>query len=148
MKKILLILALTLIPKITYAQSNTICANANNLQFFPISINTATTTRIANNGVNPQRAIVPCTLSLTIIGAAAPQGLAFISGTGATCGTGTSNITGLMSGPGAATDTAFWHMPLFPFGKLKTGDSFCVVTSTVQQVSGILTYVFVGQATP
>jgi hypothetical protein len=145
MKKVFLALALTLIYATpSFAQANNVCANLANVRFFPISINTATTTRLVDNTGSANRYIVPCNLTLTIIGAAAPQTLAFTSGTGATCGTGTSNLTGNMSGPGSATDTAFWPWPMFPFGKIKTGDSLCVVTSQAVQISGILTFVFVG----
>lgn len=142
--KVTLVLALLAIPKLTYAQANNICANNANLRSVNVNISSATTTRLVDNSTSSTRYIVPCNLTLTIIGAAAPNGLTFISGTGTTCGTGTVTLTGLMSGPGAATDTAFWPWPMFPFGRLTNGHSFCVTTTTVQQVSGILTWVFVG----
>lgn len=140
----LLTLILLALPSTTYAQASDICKNSSNLRFFPISINSITTTRLVDNTGSPNRHIVVCSITLTIIGAAAPQTLAFISGTGATCATGLSNLTGAMSGPGAATDTAFWAIGPFSMGKIKNGDSLCVVSSTVQQVSGVMTFVFVG----
>jgi hypothetical protein len=146
MKKFILVLVLSFIPTLVHAQASDICKNSANLRNVSISINSATTTRLVDNSTSPNRYIVICGLNLTIIGAATPQTLSFISGTGATCGTGTTTLTPAMSGPGAATDTAFWVIPPFSFGKIKNGDSLCVTTTTVQQISGALNFVFVGPA--
>lgn len=146
MKKLILFVAFLAIPSLAHAQASDVCKNANNLRSVSISINTATTTRLVDNTGSTGRYIVPCGFTLSIIGAATPQTLVFITGTGTTCGTGTTTLTGAMAGPGAATDTAFWVIPAFAFGKFKNGDSFCVTTTTVQQISGLLSFVFVGPA--
>lgn len=144
--KSILILALLAIPKLTYAQASNICENSSNLRNVSININSGTTTRLVDNSTSPNRFIVICGLNLTIIGAAAPQTLTFNSGQGATCGTANTPLTGPMSGPGVATDTAFWVIPPFMIGKIKNGDSLCVTTTTAQVIAGNLTFVFVGPA--
>lgn len=107
-----------------------------------VNVSTATTTLMVA-GVSGRQVRV-CGLSLLAAGA---DNVQFISGTGATCGTGTSGIGG-----GGTSAGSGWNFAAnggltqgsglgVLFTTTATGDSLCLVTSAGVQLSGILTYV-------
>lgn len=106
-----------------------------------INVTTATTTLMVT-GVSGRQVRV-CALSLVT---AAANNVQFISGTGATCGTGTTGIGGggTTSGSGynfAANGGLTIGSGLGQlFTTTATGDSLCAVTSASTQLSGIITY--------
>ena len=108
--------------------------------FANVNIVTATTTLIVT-GVSGRHVRI-CGISLVTAGA---NNVALISGTGATCGTGTTGMTG---GTTAATGYNFAANGGVAHGTgigeinrtNATGDSVCIITSAAVQLSGRLSY--------
>lgn len=108
--------------------------------FANVNVATATTTLLVA-GVSGRHVRI-CALSLVT---AAANNVALISGTGATCGTGT---TGMNGGTTAATGWNFAANGGLAQGSgvgqinqtNATGDSVCIVTSAATQLSGRLSY--------
>lgn len=108
--------------------------------FANINISTATTTLIVT-GVSGRHVRI-CSMSLVT---AAANNVAFISGTGATCGTGTTGMNGNTT---AATGWNFAANGGLTQGSglgtinrtNATGDSVCAVTSAATQLSGRISY--------
>jgi len=108
--------------------------------FANVNVSTATTTLIVT-GVSGRHVRI-CSLSLVT---AAANNVALISGTGATCGTGT---TGMNGGTTAASGWNFAANGGLTQGSglgainqtNATGDSVCVITSAATQLSGRLSY--------
>lgn len=107
--------------------------------FFNINISTATTT-LAVTGVSGRHVRI-CGISLVTNAA---NNVGIISGTGATCGTGTGAIVGTT----AATGFNFGTNGGIALGSglgaimrtVATGDSVCIVTSAGTQLSGVVSY--------
>lgn len=112
---------------------------------FNVNLASATTTLVAT-GVGSEHVYI-CAVNIMVGGA---QGLAFIAGTGATCGTSTAGMNG------GTTGATGWQMaanggivlPAAGFSHMSTeisggatGDSVCIVTSTAAQTSGTISYV-------
>jgi hypothetical protein len=105
-----------------------------------VTVSTATTTLLVT-GVSGRHVRI-CGLSLVTTAA---NNVALISGTGATCGTGTTGMTG---GTTAATGYNFTANSGISQGNglgtinktNATGDSVCIVTSAATQLSGRLAY--------
>ena len=136
MKK--LIFLFLLIPTLAQAQTNQ-CNNPAARINVVVDISTATTTRLINNA--DVRSVTICSITLTVIGTATANTLIFKTGTGTTCQTGTSTISGTYTGP-ATAGVALVFAFIQPFGKLVDGDSFCVTTSQAGVVAGNLVYAF------
>jgi len=108
--------------------------------FVNVNVNTATTTLLVTGVAG--RHVRICSMSLV---AAAAQTVALISGTGGTCGTGT---TGMNGGTSAATGWSFAANGGITQGNglgvinqtNATGDSVCVVTGSAVQLSGRIAY--------
>lgn len=108
--------------------------------FANVNVTTATTTLLVT-GVSGRHVRI-CGLSLVT---AAANNAALISGTGATCGTGT---TGMNGGTTAASGYNFAANSGISqgsgFGEINrtnaTGDSVCIVTSAATQLSGRISY--------
>lgn len=108
--------------------------------FVNVNVNTATTTLLVT-GVSGRHVRI-CSLSLVT---AAANNVALISGTGATCGTGT---TGMNGGTSAASGWNFGANGGLSQGSgigqinqtNATGDSVCIVTSAAVQLSGRVSY--------
>jgi hypothetical protein len=106
-----------------------------------VNVTTATTTLMVT-GVSGRQVRV-CALKLVT---AAANNVQFISGTGATCGTGTTGIGGggttAASGDNYAANggSAYGSGLGQLFTTTATGDSLCLVTSANTQLSGIITY--------
>lgn len=134
MKKLALLLGLLLTLALGGAQAQQSVMVPATTTSLPITISTATTTLLVT-GVASQRIYVT---ALDIISAGSGN-IQFISGTGATCGTGTANVTGnyvLAAGQGPQIGTgngALWVLPL--------GASLCAVTSAAVGMPGFLSYV-------
>lgn len=107
--------------------------------FFAINISTATTT-LAVTGVSGRHVRI-CGISLL---SAAADNVGIISGTGATCGTGTGAIVGTT----AATGYNFPANGGIAYGSgigtimrtVATGDSVCIITGAATQHSGHISY--------
>lgn len=139
----ILIALILLCAKCTFAQTNS-CNDPNRVVSIKIDINTNTTTRlIANPDSNtiPSQAIIVCNYEVVITGSATAQTIQFEYGTGNTCGTGTTTLTGAIPGTGTAATPLVISSPNFPFGKLNAGVHLCLITTQSVQVSGHLTYV-------
>lgn len=141
------LLFLLLIPATAKAQNNP-CQQSNNIQNRAVTFSSATTTKLIDNGTNPQRQVFVCNFTITLVGGATANTLLFNQGTGATCGTGNTAIGSALTGPGAATDTMIITSTPVPFGRLIAGNSLCGTTSQATNIGGFITFVFVGQATP
>jgi len=108
--------------------------------FANVTVSTATTTLLVT-GVSGRHVRI-CSLSLVT---AAANNVALLSGTGATCGTGT---TGMSGGTTAATGWNFAANGGLTQGSgigevnrtNATGDSVCIVTSAATQLSGRISY--------
>jgi catabolite regulation protein CreA len=105
-----------------------------------INIVTATTTLIVT-GVSGRHVRI-CSLSMITTLA---NNVAFISGTGATCGTGTTGMTGgTTSGTGyilPAAGTINYGSGVGAINQTNaTGDSVCIITSVATQLSGRIAY--------
>lgn len=108
--------------------------------FANVDIVTATTTLIVTGASG--RHVRICAFSLSTAGA---NNVALISGTGATCGTGTTGMTG---GTTAATGYNLAANAIFTQGTglgvinrtNATGDSVCIITSAGTQLSGRIAY--------
>jgi hypothetical protein len=108
--------------------------------FVNVNVSTATTTLLVT-GVSGRHVRI-CSLSLVT---AAANNVALISGTGATCGTGTTGMNG------GTTAAAGWNFAAnggltqgSGIGAINqtnaTGDSVCAVTSAATQLSGRISY--------
>jgi hypothetical protein len=104
MKRWLLLLALCVVPAFTSAQTTLPvlasqvdpCSTSQKI-VIPITISTATTTQLL--ALSAGKAIYVCSGLLTIAGSATTAGsIVFEYGTGASCGTGTTTLTGAMAG--------------------------------------------------
>lgn len=106
-----------------------------------INISTITTTLLIT-GVSGRHVRI---CEIHIITAATADNIAFVSGTGATCATGTTGMSG------GATAAAGWVLPVSSKIDLgnglgtvmkttATGDSVCAITSATVQVSGGISY--------
>jgi hypothetical protein len=104
----------------------------------PITISTATTTKLVTNPGNttgPAKSIYVTAIDIIAAGSGNIQ---FIAGTGATCGTGTVNITGnynLTAGVGFTKGTGngvVWVVP--------PGLDLCAVSSAAVNLPGSLAY--------
>lgn len=106
-----------------------------------VNVSTATTTLMVT-GVSGRQVRV-CAFNLL---AAAADNVQFISGTGATCGTGTTGIGGggttsgsgynFAANGGIAAGNGLGQL----FTTTSTGDSLCLVTSAAVQLSGMISY--------
>jgi hypothetical protein len=137
------VLLLLLLASPAYAQYNP-CANQAQVQLAVINISSATTTRIVQNpDVNTPALtnIVVCSYSIVIDGAATAQTAQFEYGTGATCGTGTTVLSGAFKGFGAVGNAINVTGNTLPFGKLPAGTHLCIVTTQSAVVVGHLSYV-------
>jgi len=112
---------------------------------FNVNLSSATTVLVAT-GVGGENVYI-CGYHV-VTGAA--QGLAFIAGTGATCGTSTAGMTGGTTGATGMNFGANGGIALAHAGYTHTstqvsggatGDSVCIVTSTTAQTSGTIMYV-------
>lgn len=135
-----LILALLILgfAQLASAQTNQ-CNNPQAVINVVVNISTATDTRLVNNPGD--RPITVCGFTITIVGTATANTLVFKTGTGATCGTGTSTISGPYTGAATAGVITVLQ-PLFPFGLLVKGDSLCATTSQTGVVAGNLVYAY------
>lgn len=136
-KRILLVLALLSVPGIANAQFSN-CNNPSAVINVSVSVSTATTTLIVTG--TSTRAVQICSVNLVIVGTATANTLVFKSGTGATCGTGTTILTGPFTGA-ATAGVPLVLAPNAPFGLLVTGDSLCLTTTQAGVVAGNLVYV-------
>lgn len=109
-----------------------------------INTSTATTTLVIT-GVSGRHWRI-CSLNL-VVGAA--QGVAFITGTGATCGTSTAAVNGGTTGAtgwqfaangGLTQGSGIGEIMSSKVSGGATGDSLCIVTSTTAQTSGNVSY--------
>jgi hypothetical protein len=109
-------------------------------EFVSINISSATTTLVIT-GVSGRQVYI-CGLSLVT---AAANNVAFITGTGATCGTSTAGMTGGTSAASgynfAANGGIAQGSGIGAINRTETaGDSVCIVTSAATQLSGALSY--------
>lgn len=106
-----------------------------------ISISTATTTSIIDNTAtadNPTR-IYACEVNLTVIGTATANQITFEYGTGSTCGTGTTVLTGPFTSDATAGVMKVLNLHL-PFKPVPVGQRLCILTSQAGVVAGSITY--------
>jgi hypothetical protein len=110
----------------------------------PVNIATATTTLVITGVANRHWRI--CSLNLV---AGAAQGVALITGTGATCGTSTAAVNGGTTGAtgwqfaangGLTQGSGIGEIMSSKVTGGATGDSLCIVTSTTGQLSGNISY--------
>jgi hypothetical protein len=120
------------------------CKNENK-SFTPINISTATTTLIVT-GVGGQHVYLCSIILMT----AAANNVAFINGTGATCGTSTAGMAGgttaasgfnIAANGGFVLGTGEGSVMSTNVSGGATGDSVCLVTSAATQLSGVIGYV-------
>jgi len=107
--------------------------------FFNINISTATTT-LAVTGVSGRHVRI-CSINMVALAA---DNVGVISGTGATCGTGSAAIIGTTSATGwnfAANGGLTLGSGLGTVLRtVATGDSVCIITSAATQLSGSISY--------
>jgi len=107
--------------------------------FYNINIVTATTT-LAITGVSGRHVRI-CHIDMV---ASAADNVGIISGTGATCGTGTAAIVGTTAGTGynwaANTGISAGTGIGTIMRTVATGDSVCLITSAAVQLSGVISY--------
>lgn len=121
------------------------CANpANTRQVASISISTATTTELV--ALSGTKTIYVCGFSLTISQVVTTANtLRFQYGTGSTCGTGTTNITGLLGGGGITAGLPIVLITANSNTLFSTaaGNALCALTAIGATASfqGFVTYV-------
>jgi hypothetical protein len=103
----------------------------------PINIGSATTTSLIAPGVSANSIANVCGLSLTITGASSTFQLEY--GTGATCGTGTTAMTGAYAG--ASTPVAVFTGTGALVVAAPAANRVCAVTTGTVSAQGVLTYV-------
>lgn len=109
-----------------------------------IAVTTATTTQLV--ALSGTTAIYVCSYSLTISQVVTtPNTIKFVYGTGASCGTGTTNLTGILGDGGvtAASPLAVVSGPGNNIFKTPAGQALCVTTTIGGSASfqGVVTYV-------
>lgn len=130
MRKLLILLALLVGTPALAQQSVTVPATTASV---PVTISTATTTRLIVGAASKSIYIT----AVDIV-AAGTGNIQFISGTGATCGTGTANVSGnynltAQSGFSKGTDLGVvWVLPV--------AASLCAVTSQAVGMPGSISY--------
>ena len=106
-------------------------------QSVPIAISSATTTQLV--ALASGQTIFVCGFSLTMVGAT--ETIQFEYGTGASCGTGTTTLTGAFA-DGTASDIAFSYgggeMTIFATA---SANALCAVTTGTVSIQGVLTFV-------
>ena len=106
-----------------------------------INQSSATTTQlIALSGTTR---IYVCHVLVNQIGAATAPTFKFVYGTGASCGSGTTNLTGAISGSataGVPTNTNFGGNGVGYVFSTPAGQALCITTTTTQAQTGVLTY--------
>lgn len=122
----------------THAQvPNNILCN----QSVAVSFSSATTTRLVNNAStsdSPTRIFV-CRLHLTVIGTATANTITFNYGTGATCGTGTTALSGPFTGDSTAGVMKVLSLDT-PFQPVPVGNSLCATTTQAGVIAGTMVY--------
>jgi hypothetical protein len=150
MRKWLLLLALFILPTLTAAQITLPAAasiadpcSTSQKIVIPINIATATTTQLL--ALSAGKAIYVCSGLLTIAGSATTAGsIVFEYGTGASCGTGTTVITGAMVGTTTAGSPTV--LPIHggsgtAFGTI-AGQALCALSAgTTVSIQGYITVV-------
>lgn len=130
MRKLLILLALLVGTPALAQQSVTVPATTASV---PVTISTATTTRLIVGAASKSIYIT----AVDIV-AAGTGNIQFISGTGATCGTGTANVSGnynLTAQSGFSKGTGLgvvWVLPV--------AASLCAVTSQAVGMPGSISY--------
>lgn len=112
----------------------------------PINISSATTTRIITG--SGAMSIYILSMGITATGQATTAGsIQFIAGSGATCGTGTTNLTGSLvltwAGTGLANTITFGTTNITGAGTGTTANqptNICAVTTNGASVQGFATY--------
>ena len=138
--KIVLVLAFLSLAVPSFAQIN------RNSNFYcdrsaSISISTGTTTQIITNdntADNPTKINI-CNYGLTIVGTATAQAVTFEYGTGTTCGTGTTVLSGPLTGIGS-TATSLFLFASYPFKAIPVINNLCILTTQTGVVSGHISY--------
>lgn len=105
-----------------------------------ISVNSATTTQLV--ALDANKSIFVCAFHVNSIGAATAPTAKFVYGSGASCGTGTTNLTGVMSGSATAgvPYDIFQGNGLGSILAVPKGKALCITTTTTQQQSGFVSY--------
>lgn len=124
----------------TLAQSNNACANPDLIQSTAVAITSAVSTRVVLS-TDTEKKIVICGLNLTLVGAATANTVVVQYGTGATCGTGTTVLSG-----GFTASTVVGSSTVIPIGpyvskSVPAANSLCLLTTTADAVKGIVSYV-------
>lgn len=106
-----------------------------------VNISTATTTQVVTNSAtadNPTRIYV-CGANLTIVGAATANSVVFEYGTGSTCTTGLTVLTGPMIGSTTVGGSTLLNL-LYPFQATPLLNNLCIVTAQATAVAGVISY--------
>jgi hypothetical protein len=144
LKNLLLILSFLLFSNQAFAQTNP-CANPNLIQSTAINVSTATTTKLVSNTTTPDpsnyQGIIVCGFTVTVVGVSTANTVTFEYGSGSNCGTGTTAITGPISGSVAVGSSIVIFSVQMPFKKLPVNNDLCLVTTQAATVTGILSYV-------
>lgn len=83
-----------------------------------------------------------CSALVNQVGAATPPTFKFVYGTGSNCGTGTTDLTGVITGGGAstATNVQFGGNGLGYVFATPASQALCITTTTTQAQKGLLSY--------
>lgn len=124
----------------TASAQNAVCNNAVLLQSVAVSISSATTTRVVLN-TDTEKATYICGINVTMVGAATAQTVLVQYGTGATCGTGTTNLTGAFTASTVVGSSTVISTPPGSFKATPVANSTCLATTTGDAVRGVISFV-------
>jgi hypothetical protein len=142
LKLIILLVLFLLAPTYSYAQTNP-CNQQNLIDSVAVNISTATTTRLVQNDATADNTtrIQVCSFTLTIVGTATANTLKYQYGTGATCGTGTTDLTGPLTGAATAGVPLVVRVDSPPFKPVPKINNLCAITSQAGVIAGVLRFV-------
>ena len=140
LRSLIICCAILLLASVVSAQSSNPCTNADNIQSVAVSITSGTTTRIVNSTDTEKKTIL-CSVALTLVGAAAANTLVVEYGTGATCGTGTTVLSGAFTASVTVGSSTVLVLPFPSMKSVPAGNSTCLVTTTGDAVKGVVSFV-------
>jgi hypothetical protein len=121
---------------VTISSADPCQSNGTPKQSVALNVSSATTTQLIALSAGKQ--IFVCGFNFTMVGTA--QTAAFEYGTGASCGTGTTLLTGTMA-DGTVSDIVVGMYPGSTVMTAPAGNALCILTTGTAGVQGLLTYV-------
>ena len=140
MSKCFALLAVLFLFAGTAQAQQSVCLNATLIQSIAISITSPASTRIVLNTDTEKQTYI-CGINLTMVGAATANTVLVQYGTGASCQTGTTTLTGAFTASTAVGSSTVLALSPSIMKPTPAGFSTCLLTTTVDAVKGVVSFV-------